>query len=366
MKCSINMLGLKKNKSNKIKLLAGISAGILLIAAVFTSILIKLHLHKMPHPITPVISISKAVQKDWQPHLINTGYVIAKQGITLTSQTAGTITSINFKSGDEVKAGRTLVTINNTSQKSALLKAKSQYALEKISYARVKALGQTGAISKQDIDNAYAEYMQARASVLDAESELNKTIIKAPFAGRIGITNIALGDYISPGSTIANIQNLDNLYVDISLPEKFLNKIAVGEQVNITTNAYPNQVFKGKVVAIGSQVDINTGMFTVRASINNYHHLLLPGNFVQTTLYYNKPIPALLVPQTAIVYSAQGDYVYQVKNKHAIKVPVKTAEQIDDKVIITSSLNPGDAVISAGTNKITLNNMLININNHHG
>jgi len=302
-------------------------------------------------PPTPV-NVTKAKLQGWQQQIQATGTLNAEQGVMLKAETAGRITKIFVESGQEVKADDPLFEINPAILQAQLAAAEAQADLDTGNYERAIPLFKRGVLSKQDFDTTLANKNASVAKADEVKAELTQNIIRAPFSGKLGIRLFNLGDYIAEGQSLINLQSLDPLRVDFTVPETVASGIRVGDKCQIKSSAYANQSFTGSVSALDSAIDMNTRTLAVRAKIPNPNQLLLPGNFVEVTLLVGKPRPMVTLPLTAIVYDATANYVYKVVNNHAVKTNITIAEQNNDQVAIKSGLKNGDVVINAGQLKV--------------
>jgi membrane fusion protein, multidrug efflux system len=303
-----------------------------------------------------LVEASKAKTEYWQSEIQATGSLAAVQGIMVKPEIEGRVTQIFFKSGDYVKAGAPLIETNPDILKAQLSYAKAQYVLSQGDYHRAIALYQRHVLSQADLEKSKAALDSNKANFDKAQSQLNQTLIRAPFAGKLGLRLVNVGDYVSPGQNIVNLQAMDTLRIDFSVPETFFNQLAIGEHVNVHTTAYPNQTFTGTVYAFESAVDPNTRTLSVRAYIPNPQEKLLPGNFVDITLFSGKKTPTVTIPQIAVVTSAEGNYVYKIVNNKAVQTNVSLGERRGDIIAVLQGLNSGDEVITAGQIKIHMDN----------
>ncbi|MDX2163852.1 MAG: efflux RND transporter periplasmic adaptor subunit [Gammaproteobacteria bacterium] len=298
------------------------------------------------------VEAAVATPKDWQNKIQASGTLNAIQGVMLKSQVAGNVTQIYFHSGDEVKFGDVLLEINPGILKANLISAQAKANLMSGDYDRAIALFKRGALSKQDTDTALANKESALADLAAVKAQLAENVITAPFSGKLGITQYNLGDYINIGQALVNLQSIDTLRVDFSVPQNQFSDIAPGDTIKIRSDSLPGQVFEGQVSAIDTAVNVDTRTVAIRAEIPNPEHKLLPGSFVQVTLYAGSPTPLITIPQTAVVYDANGNYVYKIVNDVAVKAPV-TILQTSKKEIAVSGLKEGDVVVTEGQLKIS-------------
>ncbi len=298
------------------------------------------------------VTAAVAKPQEWQNKIHASGTLNAIQGIMLKSQVSGNVTNIYFHSGDEVKAGDILLEINPGILKANLISAQAKADLMTGDYDRAIALFKRGALSKQDTDTALANKESALADLAAVKAQLAENVITAPFNGKLGITQYNLGDYINVGQALVNLQSIDTLRVDFSVPQNQSADINPGDTVKIQSDALPGQIFQGQVSAVDTAVNVDTRTVAVRAQIPNPEHKLLPGSFVQVTLFAGSPTPQITIPQTAIVYDANGNYVYKIVDDKAVKTPVSILRTNKDEVAV-SGLKDGDVVVTEGQLKIS-------------
>lgn len=303
----------------------------------------------------PTVSTIRVTAQEYQPTLTAIGVLRANQGTILKAQTDGQVERITFNSGEEVKMGDCLVTLNNTQQQGALDAAIVQEQLNKLFYQRDLQLKKLGAISLAALDQAKEAVDASAAVTQEAQGAYDLTIINAPFAGRLGISKINLGDYLQSGTEIVSLQNLDPMFLDFNVPEKYFSYIKVGETVKINANTLPNNEFTGKIISYETVIDQNTGMLQARATLANPQGDLLPGGYATAIIYTGVKKKVISIPQTALIYDAEGPYVYLAQKDKAIRQAVTVGDQIQQNIEIKQGLRVGDIIISAGTNKVQNN-----------
>jgi len=290
---------------------------------------------------------------DHQEQISATGSLISIPGIVVKPEISGRITKVYFKSGDAVAAGAPLVEINTDVIKAGLADAMAQSSLAKAQFGRATELYKTKDISKDAFERAKASIASAQAKLENMQAQLRQANIIAPFTGKLGLSQVSVGDYVNAGqSVLVNLQSMDPLSVDFSIPENYLSKVAIGQTVLLRTDAYPKEIFTGTVEAIESLINQKNRTLSIRASVPNKDGRLLPGAFVETTLQLSKQQKLIMVPQTAVVYSPSGNYVFKIINNKAQKAPVTIGERDSNNIIIKSGVNIGDAIITAGQLKI--------------
>lgn len=300
-----------------------------------------------------VVAVREAAFAPVSPTVSVIGNIIAEQGVDVSSKVNGIIKNIYFQSGQIVKKGDLLVSFENDDIKAMLDQSVAKLSLAKQDYDRYIMLVKKGSVSHSDFDKAASEFAADQAQVNYQNALFNQTYIRAPFDGKVGIRNINLGQYISPGQALVNLQAVAPLYVDFNIPEQYANQVKENSQVNLTNDGVSGVIATGKVVALGSSLNLETRTLPVRALIeNNSAEKLSPGMYVQVNLVLSKSNNSILIPQSAIVYSPIGEYVYK-SDKHKVQqVKVEIGDRVGDDVVILSGLNKGDKIVCAGQIKI--------------
>ena len=287
-----------------------------------------------------------------QQSLSLTGNVVANPGIVVRSEIAGRITKIFFKSGEKVVAGAPLVEIYPDIIKAEVAQDQADLKLKQLSYGRMAKLYTTRTVSKAEYDDASAALDSAKAKADEANATLRQTLLTASFDGRVGINLVNLGDYVNAGQAIVSLQALDPIYVDFSVPEIYVHQVHANQEVSVTSEASPKDIFKGKVFAIDPLADVNTRSIKIRAIVPNQEEKLIPGTFVEVTLLMGEPQQVVKIPQIAVVYDAAGDYVYKVINGHAKKTMVVLGKRGSTDILVKQGLMVGDVIVTAGQLKI--------------
>jgi membrane fusion protein (multidrug efflux system) len=302
------------------------------------------------------VAISEVQAQDWQEQVHSTGTLTADQGILVKAEVPGRVTHIYFTSGQQVKQGAPLVELDQSILSAQLQLYQAQLHLNELQYQRYSDLYKKHYVSTSDYDTAAANLQTTKAQVAQVQAQLAQMLIKAPFSGKLGLKQVDLGDYVTAGQVLVNLQDIDPMRVDFSVPEIFLSKVAVGNTLLIRTNSYPNQVFKGQVYAFEASIDPNTRTLAIRAHIPNTDNKLIPGSFVDVTLLLGQSQKLLVIPQTALVSSLTGDFVYRAIEGKAVKTPVVVQKRSNHQAIISAGLTLGDKVITDGQLKIPFDN----------
>lgn len=294
--------------------LAGILFGSVFGMKWFGNRMMNEYLDAMPVPPATVSSTTAQVMS-WDRYLQATGSLVPVQGADLTTEVSGVVTEIHFKSGDWVEAGAPLLFLDTTIERGELARLQAQLELAELNRKRVAELYERSTVSKSEYDTAVAETRSAQAAVDAQAGRLAQRELRAPFAGRLGIRQANVGEYLREGTRVVTLQSLDPIDVDFSVPERFLGTISAGYPVTITTAAYPDQVVSGEVLAVEPQVNPATRNFLLRARLPNPDHHLLPGQFAQVRVGLPGETEVVAVPRTAIHYSSYGTSVFVVQGQ---------------------------------------------------
>jgi membrane fusion protein (multidrug efflux system) len=352
-----------------IVILALLIGGLAYFQLVFKPKMIKEFLSKQaPPPAT--ITAAPAATADWVERLPAIGTLIASQGVDVASQVAGIATSLGFESGQDVAKGAKLVQLDISVEQADLASAEATLREADVSYKRQTDLLVKSVTSEATVDTALAKRDTAAAAVNRIKALIAQKAILAPFAGRLGIRKVEIGQYVSPGLALVTLQALDPIWVDFPMPEQNIGKLQTDQVVEITVDAFPGQVFSGKVTSLDARVSQDTRTLLVRGTLPNPDRKLLPGMFANVAVLAGAPAPVITVPRTAITYSLYGDSAYVVKPPEgSTEMPANpslddvfvierrfvTVGQVrEDLVAVTSGLKAGEVVVTTG--QVKLNN----------
>ena len=343
---------------------------------IFKGVMIQRFMASSPVP-PATVSTTKADYQQWQPQLTAVGTLRAVRGVDVTTEIAGLVRSVDFKSGDEVKFGQVLTQLNADSDLAQLHSLEAAAELAATVYERDKAQVEAEVLSQAQLDNDAADLKSKRAQVAQQVATLDKKTIRAPFAGKLGISTVNPGQYLNPGDKLVTLQTIDPIYVDFYFPQQQLPQVAIGQEVAVTADAYPGTTFIGKVNAINPKVDSSTRNVEIEATVPNAKRLLLPGMFAAVKLNSGGEQRYLTLPQTAITYNPYGDTVFVVKRaegkdekKDEKAKPTLVAQQVfvttgptrGDQVAILTGVEAGTEVVTSGGVKLKNGTPLI-INN---
>lgn len=313
-------------------------------------------------PPPQVVSAEKVSVQNWRPHIPAIGTMSAVNGVTVSAEQSGNVVRINFISGHDAKEGDILVVLDDNIEQAQLQSAIAKANLAFITFQRNKNLLAQKAVSTEAFDQAKSSYDQAVADKNQVQAVIEQKHIRAPFTGRLGIRQVNLGQYISPGQAIVSLQAMDPLYVNFSLPEQHLHSLYLQQALELQTQAVLNKTFLGKISALNSTVDQQTHNILVQGTVANPDSQLYPGLFVNVAVELPPRSQVIVVPQTAVTFSLFGSTVYVVYKDtdertgrdilRAKRVAVSVGEQRNDKVVIDKGLKPNDTIVTSGQVKL--------------
>ncbi len=317
----------------------------------------------------PAVTVSTVTAKtdSWPLSLSAVGTLRAVKGTDVTTEAAGIVDSIQFESGDSVETGALLLTLDRATDDAERDALAAQAELARQDLERVRRLIDRGAISQSDLDRASAAYSAAKASVAAQQARIAQKMIRAPFAGVLGIRKVDLGQHLSPGDAIVNLQALDPIFTNFTLPQRYLGGVHAGLPVRVRIENFTDRTFTGKITALAAAVDVSTRNFEVQATLPNADHALKPGMFVQVEIDLGDSESVTVVPQTAVSFNPYGDSVWVVKQGDDGKLSaerrlVKTGRRLGDLVQVLDGLAAGDVVATSGLLKLR-NGVSVNVNN---
>lgn len=341
--------------------LTGLVLGAIFGFQAFKSVMIAKFMATLSNP-PQTVSTMTASSQEWHSQLEAVGSLRAVNGANLSGQVAGIVSAVHFESGTDVKKGDLLLELQAEDDKAHLDALKATASLARITLERDSKLIKTNAVSQQTVDTDKGNLANAEALVAQQKALVDYKSIAAPFAGRLGIRQVDLGQYLAAGTTIVTLQQLDPIFIDFYLPQQALAQVKVDQNVTAKIDTFPNKTFVGKIAAINSLVDSTTRNVQVRATIQNPENLLLPGMFAAVDIDTAAPQKFVTLPQNAIAYNSYGNIVYLVDEKGkddkgqpqlaARQTFVTTGATRGDQVAVLTGVKDGDVVVTAGQVKL--------------
>jgi membrane fusion protein, multidrug efflux system len=294
-------------------LLAAVTGGLAYFQFAIKPVMVKSFMTAAFAPKPTAVTAEAVRVETWSPELAAIGTLRAYQGVIIAPQAAGVVTAKHFESDEDVEAGALLINIDDSVEQADLANGLAQLKNAEATLARQKTLVVQGNTPQSTVDAALATRDSAAATVERTRAVIAQKAIRAPFAGRLGLRNVDLGQYVAVGTSLVTLQQLDPIYADFPVPEEALRSLATGQAVNMTVDAIPGRTFEGTIEAIDARVSAESRNVTARAVFTNPDRKLLPGMFANLTVTTGEPASVLTVPRTAIVYSLYGDNVFVVK-----------------------------------------------------
>jgi membrane fusion protein (multidrug efflux system) len=375
--------------------------GVLVLVALL-ALFFFLHIRKImaaqPKPQPQVVTATKVKYLDWQPQLTAVATVTAVRGVDVTTEIAGLVREIHFTSGQDVKKGDLLIQLNDDADRAQLVSLEAAADLSQTTLARDKAQFEAQAIAQAVVDADAADLRSRRALVAQQQALIAKKAIRAPFAGKLGITTVNPGQYLNPGDKVVTLQTIDPIFVDFTLPQRDVASLTMGQVVTARTDTFPGVQFTGRITAINPRLDPDTRNITVQSTVPNPKRQLLPGMFANAAVDVGEKKHLLTLPQTAITFNPYGSTVFVVMTAEEAAraasspggaAPVQTAatstpdsgnlvvrqqfvttgDTRGDQIAILQGLKEGQTVVTTGQVKlkngtpVTIDNSVVPSNN---
>jgi membrane fusion protein, multidrug efflux system len=306
------------------------------------------------------VSTAKATVEEWQPQLEAVGSLRAVNGSDLSFEVSGIVKEIDFNSGDDVETGALLMTLRSDDDVGKLRALQATAELGDINYQRDQQQFKIKAVSQATVDADAANLKNAQAQVAEQQAVLEKKFLRAPFAGRLGVRAVDIGQFVNAGTAIVTLQALDPIFVDFFLPQQKLNQISLGQELVAKVDTFPDRTFSGVISAINPKVDSSTRNVQVRATLKNRDRALLPGMYATVDIAAGQSQRYVTLPQTAVTYNPYGETVFIVEEDNKDSNPHLIAHQTfvtagptrGDQVAIVTGITDGQTVVTAGQIKL--------------
>ncbi|MDH5833205.1 efflux RND transporter periplasmic adaptor subunit [Luteimonas kalidii] len=334
----------------------------------------------MPQPASAV-SAAEARAERWSDDAQAVGTLVAVNGTDVTTEAGGVVRSIEFEAGQPVRAGEVLVRLNTDNEAATLNSLETSARLAKVQADRWQQLGRDQLVSLDEMQQRVAASASAQAQADAQRALIAQKTIRAPFSGELGIRKVNLGQFVSPGTPIVSLQQLDPIYLDFTLPEQQMDELEPGTPIRATLEGLPGQVFEGTVTAIEPGVDPNTRNFTAQATLDNPDGLLRPGAFARVDFDLGGEREVVVIPQTAVSFNPYGNAVFVISSTKRAEGEtdmqgqpltgdklvvtqrfITTGATRGDLIAVTDGLKPGERVATSGLLKLR-NGAEVTINN---
>ena len=344
-----------------------------------------LHVQKLiasaPKPGPQTVTSMQIKPMEWKPQLSAVATMSPVKGVDLSSEVSGLVVQVMFRSGQTVKAGDALIQLNADAELAQYKAAEASAELAEIVFQRDKSQLQVQAISQAQLDADAADLKLKKAQAMLQKANLEKKTIKAPFAGKLGITTVVPGQYLNPGDKVVVLESLNPIYADFFQPQQKISQLKVGQSLSLKLDAYPGQVFNGRITTLNPKVDSASRNIQIQSTFDNAKLLLLPGMYANVNVEVGQAQQLLTLPQTAVTYNPYGSTVFIVKDsdkadadgkkpKVAQQVFVITGETRGDQITILKGLVEGQEVVTSGQMKlkngtpVLIDNSVLPGNNH--
>lgn len=349
--------------------LVTLSGGLGYFQFVYKPEMIRRFILAAPPPPASVAVVTPQVEV-WAPRLPAIGTFRAVQEIDIAPQIGGSVVSVRVESGQDVEKGAPLFDIDNSVEQADLKNNLAVLKNAELALERQHQLILGGNTAKANYDAAEAARDSAAASVQRVRAIIAQKMLTAPFAGRVGIRKLDLGQYVSPGTSLITLQQVDPIYVDFPIPEKSFGVLKTGQDIEVEVDAYPGQIFRGVVKTIDARIAQESRNILVRGQLDNPKKQLWPGMFAKVNVIAGAPQKVVTLPRTAITYSLYGESVFIVQPVSpgtggaqaaaikedaalaAVRRAVQTGDIRDDRVAIIDGVAPNETVVAEGQLKL--------------
>ncbi len=309
-----------------------------------------------------VVTAAAAKADSWGNSLSAPGSIAAVQGVTIAAEIPGKVVRIAFEPGAVVKAGEVLLELDTTTEAAQLRAAEATAALAKANLQRARDLRQNNTNSPAELDAADAQAKQAEAVAEGIRTVIAKKTVRAPFAGRLGLRLVNLGQILREGDAITTLQTMNPIFVNFSLPQQRVPQLALDAVVRVTTDAAPGRTLEGRITAINSEIDPNTRSIRVQGTLDNRDEILRAGMYVSVEVVLATKTEVLAIPATAVLHAPYGDSVFVIEEKKDEKSG-KTQQVLrqqfvrigiarGDFVQVVDGLKAGQNVVTSGVFKL--------------
>ncbi len=307
------------------------------------------------------VETGKAEKLDLVEEVTAVGNMRANETVMIKPEIAGRISRIAFTDGARVARGAVLVQLDSSVTAAEVEQARAELALSESGYQRTEELARKNFVSSSALDQANANLKIQQAKLKLGEARLAKGLIKAPFAGVLGLRNVSLGDFVKDGADLVLLEDVSTMKVDLRLPERYLGQLGKGQAVQIAVDAFPGKTFKATLDALDAQVDANGRSVTARGILANPEGVLRSGMFAKARIILKTKADAIVVPEEALVPVGNDVFVYRIEGNKAMRIKVSTGIRRDAKVEVIGPIAAGDVVVTAGQIKLPRDAMEVRV-----
>lgn len=300
----------------------------------------------------PVVTVLTLAHKPWSEVIEAVGTAKARDSVVIAAKQSERVAAVKFESGQQVGQGQILVELDSGAVRAELAEAQAALNDLEAQVTRYRSLFERQLIAKGQLDTAVASRNAAKARVQAAQERVNDRIIRAPFAGVLGLRQVSAGQYVNAGTALVNLDDLAHLWVDFPVPESSLAKLGVGMPIELRADAHPGRLFKAKVAGIDSRVDVATRAVMVRAALDNPDNLIRPGMLMRVALI-QEAADAVVVPELAIQQVGSRTFVFVADAEATVTGrDVRIGGRRAGEAVVLEGLKPGETVVVEGTSKL--------------
>ncbi|TGD64162.1 efflux RND transporter periplasmic adaptor subunit [Tabrizicola sp. WMC-M-20] len=309
---------------------------------------------RVPPPVPVTVQMVEPVT--WTPGIDAIGTAVSARGVDLAIESGGLVRAVNFTSNDKVTEGQMLLQIDDDSERASLAAAEAALGVTQTESQRAETLTERGVGTANSVETALAQVESARAQVAQVRTALDAKTLTAPFDGVVGIPRVERGQYVTPGTVYATLQDLDQMYVDFTVPEQQIGALDLGRAISVSTEVADFQA-EGRITGIEPQVDPRSRLVSVRAAVDNTDGGLFPGQFLRVRVALPEEQGVITVPQTAVISSLYGDSIYVVMPEgEGLKVNqafVTLGRPSGDRIEVVAGIAAGDQIVTSGQNRLS-------------
>ncbi|WP_447592214.1 efflux RND transporter periplasmic adaptor subunit [Aquipseudomonas campi] len=300
-----------------------------------------------------MVEVTQPQRAPVRDELITFGSLRSDESVMIRSEIEGRIATLHFREGEAVKGGALLVSLDASIARAELAQAQANLDLAEKSYQRAQMLFKRGASNAQAQDEAQSQQQAARASLSLSQARLDKTQIRAPYDGVLGLRQVSIGEYLSAGQDIVNLEVLDPLKVDFRIPQKAVSQVRIGQSIELSLDAYPGERFKGDIAALNPRLDEVGRSQAIRAQLGNPELRLKPGQFVKVSVILAERPNALLIPEEAVMPMGQLLFANLVVDGKVERRQIRIGQRLRGKAEVIEGLQGDETVITAGWQKVS-------------
>lgn len=305
-----------------------------------------------PAPPAVRVDLTQPETRQIEERVSGVGTLIPVRSVELVPTAAGRVTDVPVSSGEEVAEGEIVVQLDDRAARAAVADAEATYAEAEDAFRRVEELTDSNAAAEARLEEARAAYRRAEAALMTARADLEDRTLVAPFDGVLGLIDIEAGTYLSAGMALTRLSDISTMELTVSLPERYYDRIKVGQAVNVTTPAYPDAEFDGEVTVRAPEVNLETRSFNIRAEIDNADGRLVGGMFADAEIVLDT-YEGLAIADDAIISEGLASYVYTVADGAAVRTEIDPGQSLGAMTEVREGLQLGDRVVIAGWDNLS-------------